>query len=159
MSFSITKARSPEDLSIVSSLFVSYTDWLAIDLSYQDFRTELASLPGKYSPPGGEILLARSPSTQEPLGCVALRPLFPSSNCCEMKRLYVAPAGRGLGVGRALVREILGVAKQLGYKEVKLDTLPQMEAAVGLYEKEGFVRCEKYYETPIEGTLFLAKKL
>jgi ribosomal protein S18 acetylase RimI-like enzyme len=156
--FYITRVRTPEDLSVISSLFISYTKWLNMDLTHQGFASELANLPGKYAPPTGELLLARTKDTNLPVGCVALRPLLPP-DCCEMKRLYVTPEGRGLGVGKGLAKEILAIAKELRYSEVKLDTLPLMEAAVALYTKFGFVKCAKYYETPIEGTIFLSKQL
>jgi ribosomal protein S18 acetylase RimI-like enzyme len=158
MAYTITKVRAPEDLSVVSNLFIAYTKWLNIDLTYQDFTSELSNLPGKYSPPTGELLLARNSENNEPLGCVALRPLF-SPGTAEMKRLYVTPAGRGTGVGKKLVEEVLEIAKGLGYEDIKLDTLPHMEAAIGLYKRNGFVECEKYYDTPIDGTVFLKKSL
>jgi ribosomal protein S18 acetylase RimI-like enzyme len=156
--FKVTKVRTPEDLAVIKDLFIAYTKWLNIDLTYQNFEAELASLPAKYSSPTGELLLARSNADNTPLGCVALRPLFPP-NCAEMKRLYVTPAGRGTGVGKMLIQEILGIAKDLSYQEIKLDTLPHMVAAIGIYKSNGFVECVKYYETPIEGTVFLRKVL
>jgi GNAT superfamily N-acetyltransferase len=156
--FTITKVRTSEDLAVIRNLFIAYTKWLNIDLTYQNFQAELAVLPGKYFPPGGELLLARSMSTNEPLGCVALRPLFPPE-CAEMKRLYVTPVGRGTGVGKALIKQIMEVAKGLGDTEIKLDTLSHMEAALGIYKSNGFVECEKYYETPMAETVFLRKEL
>ena len=157
-SFTITKVRTPEDLAAVKDLFIAYTKWLNIDLTYQNFETELASLPGKYSPPTGEILLARSASSNEPLGSVALRPLFPPE-CAEMKRLYVTQAGRGTGIGKALIKEVFKISREFGYKEIKLDTLSHMEAAIGIYKSFGFIECDKYYETPMENTVFLRKEL
>ncbi|KAL8825674.1 MAG: hypothetical protein Q9170_007706 [Blastenia crenularia] len=140
--FAITPARTPQDLN----------------LSFQSFQKELRSLPGKYSPEaGGEILLARSQGG-EPIGCVALRSLN-GEGCCEMKRLYVAPAGRGLGLGKALVNAIIKVASESKYRTMRLDTLPTMTAALALYGKLGFVETEAYYETPIAGTRFLVKEL
>ncbi|CAF0718609.1 unnamed protein product [Adineta steineri] len=116
-------------------------------------------MPGKYAPPTGELLLARN-SQGEPIGCVALRALGSSnSGCCEMKRLYILPTARGLGLGRALVIAILDIAYTLGYDEIKLDTLPSMEAAIGLYKKVGFVETEAYYDTPLAETIFLARSL
>jgi len=105
-----------------------------------------------------------------PVGCVALRPLSPSSKpgsagtpkgtwVCEMKRLYCVPASRGLGIGRILVEAVVKEAERLGYQEIRLDTLPQMEGARRLYTEWGFVDCDRYYETPLEGTIFLSKKL
>ncbi|TID15196.1 hypothetical protein E2P81_ATG08269 [Venturia nashicola] len=154
----ITKVRSGEDLALIKDLFLDYTKWLNIDLTYQNFEAELAVLPGKYSPPGGELLLARSATSNKPLGCVALRPLMPPA-CAEMKRLYVTPEGRGTGVGKALIKSIMAMAIESGYTEIKLDTLRHMEAALGIYKSFGFVECEKYYETPMENTVFLKKKL
>lgn len=79
--------------------------------------------------------------------------------CAEMKRLYVTPEGRGTGVGKALVKEIMAIAIESEYTEIKLDTLPHMEAALGMYKSLGFVECEKYYQTPMEDTVFLNKEL
>jgi ribosomal protein S18 acetylase RimI-like enzyme len=91
---------------------------------------------------------------QTPLGCVALRAMD-SPGICEMKRLYVAPEGRDSGLGKKLVGIVLTEAKRIGYQTMRLDTLPRMQSAVALYEKFGFVKIESYYETPLEGTLFL----
>lgn len=156
--FIITKVRTEEDLVVIKQLFIAYTKWLNIDLTYQNFEAELAFLPGRYSPPGGELLLARSATSNQPLGCVALRPLMAPA-CAEMKRLYVTPEGRGTGVGKALIKEIMAIAIDSGYTEIKLDTLRHMEAALGIYKSFGFVECEKYYETPMENTVFLTKEL
>lgn len=155
--FHIATARTATDLEDAARLFGAYAASLDIDLSYQDFATELAGLPGKYAPPAGALLLARGPGG-EALGCVALRPIAPEG-CCEMKRLYVAPQGRGLGLGRALVGAILGEAARIGYREMRLDTLPSMTAALALYHEAGFVVIERYYDTPVAGTLFLGRRL
>ena len=155
----ISPARSPEDIEASRHLFSAYAQSLGIDLSFQNFPSELASLPGKYAPPTGEILLAKEESSGKAVGCVAVRPLPLHEACCEMKRLYVLPAGRGLGIGKKLVPAIIEVATQLGYREIRLDTLPHMVEAVRLYENEGFVRTDPYYDTPLAGTIFLAKKL
>ena len=153
----IEPARSPQDLESTAQLFAAYAESLGLDLSFQDFDTELTSLPGKYAPPTGEILLARDISGNA-LGCVAVRPLSPP-HCCEMKRLYILPAARGLGVGRKLLHEILDKALSLGYNEIKLDTLPSMRQAISLYESAGFVPITPYYKTPLRGTVFLGRQL
>ena len=114
-------------------------------------------MPGKYSPPQGELLLARN-ADGVGTGCGGLRPLG-IEGVAEMKRLYVAPAGRGTGVGRALAVALVETAQKLGYSEIRLDTLPSMRAAIGLYEQLGFVDIEPYYETPLEGTRFLSLRL
>ncbi|KAH8668158.1 putative GNAT family acetyltransferase [Tricladium varicosporioides] len=168
--FRIKYASFPGDLTAVTTLFNSYAEALGIDLSFQNFISELADLPGKYP----VILLAIQDASQESIGCVALRPL-PSvavhngstsskiieekKRICEMKRLYCSPAARGMGVGKALVKQIIKDAARLGFDEMRLDTLPSMEAARKMYESVGFVGIEAYYETPIEGTIFLGKDL
>jgi ribosomal protein S18 acetylase RimI-like enzyme len=137
-------------------LFREYVNGLGIDLSFQDFAAELAALPGKYAPPSGELMLAYSPRG-DVLGCVAVRPL--AGTVCEMKRLYVRPAARGLGIGRALVAAIIEAAQALGYTQMKLDTLPSMPEALALYESFGFVRIAAYYHNPVPGTVYLGKNI
>jgi ribosomal protein S18 acetylase RimI-like enzyme len=155
--FDITPVRSTTDLAAAAELFAAYADAIGIDLAYQDFATELATLPGKYAPPTGELLLAYD-RDQTPLGCVALRPIQPDG-CCEMKRLYVSPRARGLGLGKALVTAILDEAVRIGHREIRLDTLATMTEAIALYRAAGFVPIDPYYETPIAGTLFFARSL
>ena len=153
-SFTITHAKSSQDLEEIVVLFEEYTQWLGIDLTFQDFRTELNSLPGKYSRPQGVLLLARHNATEAAIGCVGLRPLGPNG-ICEMKRLYVRPTGRGLGVGKALAAGIIEEAKRLEYKAMRLDTLATMGSAKALYKSLGFHEISSYYDTPIENTVFL----
>jgi len=138
-------------------LFRAYAAALDVDLGYQDFAAELAGLPGRYASPAGVLLLAREAMGQ-PVGCIALRPLG-TDGSCEMKRLYVAPAGRGGGLGRALVEAVIAEATRIGYREIRLDTLPSMQAAQALYEAIGFVPITPYYDTPIAGTRFLSLRL
>ena len=156
-SFRIFPAKTNADFAAAAALFRAYAASLDIDLAYQDFEAELASLPGKYAPPSGALLLARG-SDGAPLGCIALRPIE-AKGCCEMKRLYVASEARGMGLGRALVDAILLEAEQIGYYEIRLDTLGTMSPALALYRKTGFVAIDPYYDTPIAGTVFLAKRL
>jgi GNAT superfamily N-acetyltransferase len=154
--FSIRPVRSPDDLAATMMLFNAYAAFLGIDLSYQNFADEMAAMPGKYAPPKGALLLARGPDGAA-LGCVGLRAL--DDGACEMKRLYVTPQGRGLGLGRALAEAVVGEARRIGYEEMRLDTLPRLAAAIALYEDMGFVRIPAYYDTPIAGTLFFALSL
>lgn len=153
----IRAVRSAEDLTATVELFKAYVAWLDLDLAFQNFEDEIKSMPGKYSPPVGELYLARS-TEGKAIGCVAVRP-FNDSGCCEMKRLYVTPEGRGLGAGDNLIQTAIGAAKNLGYQEMKLDTLPRMIEAKRLYERHGFREVEAYYSTPIKDTTFLTREL
>lgn len=152
--FTITGAKDSQDLADIVKLFKAYRDSLDVDLTAQHFTEELVTLPGEYSPPPGTLLLARNTTSGSPLGCVALRP-FAMPGYCEMKRLYVSPSARGTGLGKALVHAVIREAKGLGYRTVRLDTLPSMEAARRMYEGLGFVVIEPYYPSPFEGTIYL----
>lgn len=147
----ICQANTPEQLATVRALFEEYASWIGVDLSYQGFAEELQTLPGAYAPPGGRLLLAEIDG--EPVACVALRAL--EANVCEMKRLFVRSGFRGRGLGKVLVERAIEEARGLGYATLKLDTLPFMHQAIRLYETLGFARCAPYYETPIDGTVFM----
>ncbi len=153
----IAAATSPADLDQARRLFRAYADSLPIDLGYQDFQGEVDGLPGAYAAPLGALLLARA-ANGAAVGCVALR-AFPQDGACEMKRLYVSPEGRGSGAGRALAVGIIAAARAAGYREMLLDTLPQLKAAIALYETLGFRRIPAYYDTPIADTVFMALTL
>lgn len=155
-SFAIQPVRSPEDLKAVIALFYAYAEFLGVDLTYQKFEAEMASMPGHYAPPRGELLLARGMDGAS-LGCVGLRPL--DDGTCEMKRLYVTPQARGLKLGRALADAIVAEARRIGYSQMRLDTLPKLKAAIALYKNMGFRRIAAYYDTPIVGTMFFSLKL
>ncbi|HEX2816561.1 MAG TPA: GNAT family N-acetyltransferase [Phenylobacterium sp.] len=157
MSAVIQPARSSGDIAAAARLFRDYAGGLGVDLCFQDFEAEVAGLPGAYAPPRGELLLAKDPDGRA-VGCVALRPQS-SDGVAEMKRLYVCPAGRGAGLGRRLVDAVLQTAAEFGYDEVRLDTLPGMKEAVGLYRSLRFEPIAPYYDTPVAGTLFLARRL
>ena len=154
---SLHPARSAADIAEAAALFRDYAAALDVDLCFQGFDEELATLPGKYAPPKGELLLALAPDGIA-LGCVALRPLD-APGLCEMKRLYVEDAARGLGVGRALVAAIIAAAEARGYAEMRLDSLPSMHAALALYRRFGFTAIDAYCFNPVPGTLYLARRL
>jgi ribosomal protein S18 acetylase RimI-like enzyme len=156
-SFSISQVTSKQDLNDIIRLFEAYALSLGIDLAFQDFATEMARMPGKYSAPRGTLLLARN-NDGEPLGCVGLRPMA-ANGICEMKRLYVDSKGRSLGMGKALAVAVISEAKRLGYTAMRLDTLPTMTSAIGLYKALGFVEIGAYYSSPIEGTIYLELSL
>jgi len=151
----IRPATLPQDLPEVRRLFRDYADGLGIDLSFQDFETELRELPGRYAAPRGRLLLAWRGT--QPLGCVALRPL--SGNDCEMKRLYVRAQARGERLGRRLAERICREAREAGYARICLDTLPTMQSAQALYRALGFRPIEPYGYNPVPGALFLALDL
>ena len=158
---SIIAVRDAPDLADTIVLFNAYAASLGFDLAFQDFDAEVAGMPGKYAPPSGELLLARNEAGVA-VGCVGVRPLasnVAASMICEMKRLYVSPEGRGSGVGKTLASSVIAAAERLGYGEMRLDTLPSMGAALGMYRRFGFQEISAYYETPLEGTHFLALKL
>lgn len=147
----IRDARLPDEVPLVRALFREYVDGLGVDLSFQDVEAELAGLPGAYAPPAGRLLLAWSAGA--PVGCVALRPLGDGAG--EMKRLYLRPAGRGLGLGRALAERVRDAARDAGYARLRLDTLATMHDAQRLYRAMGFVEIAPYAHNPIAGTRFL----
>jgi ribosomal protein S18 acetylase RimI-like enzyme len=154
--FRIDPAATPDDLLVVAQLFDGYATSLPVDLGYQDFATELAGLPGKYAEPKGALLLARD-EAGAPLGCIALRAL--DEGVCEMKRLFLVPEARGMGLGRALAEAIIVAARDRGYRELRLDTLPSMTSAIALYEGLGFERIAPYYAPTPPGTVFMALAL
>jgi carbonic anhydrase len=146
-----------EALEQVRQYFRNYAGWLGVDLSFQNFDQEMASLPGAYSAPEGRLFFAEVDG--RPAGCVGIRPLIGSEGVCEMKRLYVTPEERGHGVGAALAMAAIKAAKEIGYRKLMLDTLPNMRMAVKLYRELGFTEAPAYYQTPVEGTMFLALDL
>lgn len=152
---SIRSPALPADLLETRSIFTEYAGTLAVDLAFQDFEQELNNLPGEYAEPRGALLLAWVDGIVA--GCCALRPLDASDyvNAAEMKRLYVRPTYRGLGLGRMLTESILDAARAAAYHCVLLDTLDDMEAARALYEDLGFVEIPPYYHNPYAGAHYL----
>jgi GNAT superfamily N-acetyltransferase len=152
----IRQAASAADVAHARALFEEYAAWLAVDLSFQGFAEELATLPGAYAPPRGRLFLAGP--LARPTGCIALRPLA-DSGVGEVKRLYVRPEARGTGQGEALVQALLRDARAIGYRELKLDTLASMRDALRLYGRLGFTECAPYYHNPVPGVVYLARTL
>jgi ribosomal protein S18 acetylase RimI-like enzyme len=151
----IRATASEGDWAEARRLFEEYAASLGFDLSFQDFDRELASLPGDYASPRGAILLAEDDSGVA--GCIALRPL--TGETCEMKRLYVRPTHRGTGLGKRLAEAILAEARARGYRRMRLDTVPGMDAAIALYRSLGFQEIEPYRMNPIPGALFMEREL
>ena len=142
-------------LEEIKQLFMEYAQSLDIDLAFQDFGTELKTLPGKYGPPDGALILASVDG--KGAGCVALRRI--SEDICEMKRLYVRNTYRGLGIGKALISMLVDEAKKSDYRYIRLDTLAAMKEAQNLYISFGFYDIEPYIYNPIEGARFMELKL
>jgi carbonic anhydrase len=146
------EASKPADVDRARRLFRAYADWLGVDLCFQNFERELAELPGCYAPPAGRLLLAKVAG--DVVGCVGLRPLEPG--VCEMKRLWVEPGFAGRGIGRALAERIIAAAQEIGYRRMRLDTIPaRMPAAQHLYRALGFREIPPYYHSPLPGTVML----
>jgi ribosomal protein S18 acetylase RimI-like enzyme len=152
----ITQAETPEQIEAARKLFREYEAWLGLDLCFQGFEEELKNLPGKYAPPEGRLFLANA--NGEIAGCIALRKL--EEGVCEMKRLYVRDTFRGLGSGRILIEKLIEEARRIGYKKMRLDTLPdKMAKAVALYTSYGFQKIPAYYHNPYGETFFMEKVL
>ena len=157
----IRHAATPADMDEARALFREYADWLAVDLCFQGFERELATLPGAYAPPRGCLLLAGPPGAG--VGCIALRPVSvagaPDGTVGEVKRMYVKPVARGQGLGARLVETLFGIARDIGYRDLVLDTLDRMTDALRLYGRFGFVPCSPYYHNPIPGVVYLSRTL
>lgn len=147
----IGEAVSAGDLELARSLFVEYQRAIGVDLCFQGFEEELRTLPGAYASRGGRLLLARE--GDEPAGCGALRPLAPGIG--ELKRMWVRPAFRGRGLGRAIAEALVEAARAEGYRAVRLDTLESMTEARALYRALGFREIAPYYANPLPGVVYM----
>jgi ribosomal protein S18 acetylase RimI-like enzyme len=147
----IKPVETDADVADARQLFEEYAAATGVDLCFQNFAQELATLPGLYAPPGGRLLLAWDDA--DLAGCVALRPT--ADGACEMKRLYVRPEFRARKAGRALVEAVIAAAREIGYARMRLDTLPTMTRARALYTSLGFREVAPYYENPVAGTVYM----
>jgi len=167
------------DLPHVRAMLREYVEWIGLDLAFQEIAAEFDGLPGEYVPPRGALFVAVEATESADgaavgategadgtdgtdggpryLAMIAMRPLDAAT--AEMKRLFVRPDARGRGLARQLISRLCDEARRLNYTEIRLDTLPNMGEAQALYETYGFVDIEPYYETPIAGTRFMAKKI
>ncbi|HEY6302029.1 MAG TPA: GNAT family N-acetyltransferase [Terriglobales bacterium] len=152
----LIQATLPEHIEQVRGLFLEYGSSLGFSLCFQGFDEELKSLPGAYGPPSGRLLLARGqgPYREHAAGCIAVRKLQPG--VCEMKRLYVRPGDRGLGLGRMLVERVIAETRAIGYERMRLDTVASvMQDAIALYRRMGFREIPPYSVIPIESALWM----
>jgi GNAT superfamily N-acetyltransferase len=151
----IVQAENSEQIAIARELMVEYSTKLGVDLCFQGFEEEMRVLPGKYAPPSGRLLLALWDG--KPAGVIALRPMGKKTEgLCEMKRLFVRPEFRGHGIGRLLAECVIAEAAEIGYKRMRLDTMPgKMDSAIAMYRELGFTETEPYYKTPVSQTLFM----
>jgi carbonic anhydrase len=148
----LTQATTASDIQQARELFQEYEASLKISLCFQNFEQELANLPGDYAPPRGRLLLARE--FDELMGCIALRPLGPTT--CEMKRLFVRAEYRDRGLGRVLIEAIIEEARKIGYTHMRLDTIAdRMERAIALYRSIGFVEIPPYRQNPVDTATFM----
>jgi putative acetyltransferase len=146
----IIEATTLEHIEVARTLFREYQEFLNVDLCFQGFEEELASLPGKYASPKGVILLAEVDG--DIAGCVAVREI--KDGICEMKRLYVKEQFRGLSIGQSLAVEIIKQAKNFNYQKMQLDTLQRLETAMGIYQKLGFKKISPYYANPLDEVVY-----
>ncbi|MBP7415480.1 MAG: GNAT family N-acetyltransferase [Pyrinomonadaceae bacterium] len=148
----ITQAETDEQIAEAKTLFREYEAWLGMSLCFQDFENEVATLPGKYATPDGRLYLAYV--HDKLAGCIALRKL--ENETCEMKRLFVRDGFRGHRVGVSLIEKLIADAREIGYKQMRLDTYPpKMGKAVKLYESHGFQAIPPYYDNPHSDVLFM----
>lgn len=148
----LIQVHTAEHIAIARQLFREYQQWLQISLCFQNFDAELANLPGDYATPDGRLLLIYD--GPDLAGCVALRKF--KEDTCEMKRLFLRAQFRGRGLGRKLIEAIIAEAKQIGYRRMRLDTLPpKMNDAIALYESYGFKQIAAYYDNPVPGAMFM----
>ncbi len=155
--FEIIPARSAANFASAADLFREYQIELGRDLTFQGFEEELRTLARVYARPTGDLLLLLDLEANEYAGCVAVKPL--EDHRCEMKRLFVRPPYRKKKYGRHLVQAILDVATELGYREMWLDTLIELKAAIRLYECMGFIETAPYNDNPFPDVIFMFKEL
>jgi GNAT superfamily N-acetyltransferase len=147
----ISVNASARDIGAVQELWSEYWRSLGLSLDFQNFGEELRTLPGKYAPPAGRLLLARIDG--EPAATAAFRPLHPDA--CEAKRLYVRPAYRRRGVAGSLLAALVEEARRAGYRNLYGDTLTSMASALDLYRNMGFVEVGPYSDNPTPGAIYL----
>lgn len=137
-------------LAEYTKMLVEGEPGMAPYLDQQGYEEEVAHLEHKYGRPDGRLYVALA--DDRVVGCIALRRF--DETRCELKRLYVVPELRGCGIARALTRQLIADAREIGYRQILLDTLPFLREAIALYESEGFYQVERYNDSPLSRTYF-----
>jgi ribosomal protein S18 acetylase RimI-like enzyme len=151
----VLRGETPGALDMIRRLIVEYAASLPVDVSHERIEDEMKKLPGDYASPRGTLLLAMD--GEHPIGCAALRPV--DSEVCELKRVYVRPEARGRGIGRLLIVTLICSAQRMGYRRIRLDTIPELKPALGLYRSLGFRFIAPYRVIPTERALFMELRL
>ncbi len=151
----LVRGESPGHLDMIRDLIVEYASGLPVDVSHERIEAEANALPGDYAPPWGMLLLAFSEG--QAVGCAALRPL--DRDICELKRVYVRTGARGRRIGRALVESLVREARRIGYRRMRLDTIPELKPALGLYRSLGFRFILPYRSIPTDRAVFMELRL
>lgn len=154
-SYSIEIASTPEQFQVARDLFREYAATLSVDLCFQNFDKELQEIDLQYGSPTGALMLVMRDGRA--IGCGAIRKL--EGKVGELKRMYLRPDARGLGVGSKLLSKCFEVARRLGYDTLRLDTLPEMTDAQAMYRKHGFYEISSYRSNPVKGSLYMEKRL
>lgn len=152
----LLEAKSGDDYKTAIALFKEYAAQLGVDLSFQKFDQEILEIEQQYSRPSGVLFIAYD-LDKKPMGCFGIRQF--EDSICELKRMYLKQELRGKGIGKILLEKAIEVGKELKYDSMRLDTLPSMASAIGLYQKVGFYEIEPYRFNPIEGTKFFEIQL
>jgi GNAT superfamily N-acetyltransferase len=151
----IRRATTDDDYRAVSGLFREYLASLPFEIDFQDVDVDVEQPRSMYAPPDGCAFLGVV--DDECVGVVGVRRFDDSS--CELKRMYVRPASRGAGLGRALGQAAIAAARDLGYHRMLLDTVESMRAANALYESLGFDSISAYRHNPLPGDRYFALDL
>jgi len=152
----LVEVKSDKEYKTVIELFKEYAFQINVDLSFQNFDIELKEIQKQYSRPYGIIFIVYD-IDKKPIGCFGIRKL--ADTICELKRMYLKKEIRGMGIGNKLLTKAIEIGKELKYKRMRLDTLPTMESAIGLYKKIGFYEIDSYRFNPIEGTKYFEIQL
>ena len=148
-------ADTVEDYKIAVQLFIEYTQWLDIDLSFQQFDDELTNLKTMYGTPDGGIILCKVENKFT--GCTGIRKI--DSNIAELKRMFVKPGYQKQGIGKTLLEKAVELAMAFNYNLIRLDTLNYMTVAINLYKNHGFYEIPPYYHNPNETAVYFEMTL